>query len=274
VALGTLCAIDHAPRGITRNEIDALRTLPAHVNEKLQCSILASQLADAERRLEDAASSRDEFLAMLAHELRAPLAPINTAVELLDAEEATDAQQTRARAVLRRQSRYMSEIVDNLLAASLVSVGAIHLTLVGTSLRSMIDLAIELAQPDIDRRGHEFALKIDESLYVYADLIQCPLIVSNLLGNAAKYTQYGGHITLTATADGTNVAITVQDDGAGIAADDIEDIFQLVRQTPRPSARSAGGMGLGLTLARRLAEMHGARLPPEATAWGKAANSR
>ena len=142
VALGTLCAIDRTPRDIMQDEIDALRTLAANVVGILQRRILASQLDDAERRLEAAASSRDEFLAMLAHELRAPLAPINTAVELLEAERATDAQQTWARAVLRRLSRYMSEIVDNLLSASLVSIDAIHLALAATRLRTILDRAI------------------------------------------------------------------------------------------------------------------------------------
>jgi signal transduction histidine kinase len=140
VALGRLCAI--TPRDIMQDEIDALRTLAANVVGILQRRILASQLDDAERRLEAAASSRDEFLAMLAHELRTPLAPINTAVELLEAERATDPQQTWGRAVLRRHSRYMSEIVDNLLSASLVSIGAIHLALAATRLRTILDRAI------------------------------------------------------------------------------------------------------------------------------------
>lgn len=269
VALGTLCAIDHIPRAVSAEELDALRTLAANIVGHLECRVLSRELAAAERRLEAATSNRDEFLAMLAHELRAPLAPINTAVEVLDKDGATDAQQAWARAVLRRHSRYMNQIVDNLLSASLVSIGAIDLTLKVTRVRSILDQALELCQTDISKRGHALVMDVDETMFVDADVIQCPLIVANLLRNAAIYTPPGGHITVTTSADATQVSITVRDDGAGIAANDIEDIFQLFRQTRRSSARSAGGMGLGLTLARRLAEMHGGTLTARSDGLGK-----
>jgi signal transduction histidine kinase/ActR/RegA family two-component response regulator len=269
VALGTLCAIDHFPHEITKEELEALRTLAGNVVGHLECRILSRELADAKQRLEAAASNRDEFLAMLAHELRAPLAPINTAVELLDTAGATDAQHAWARAVLRRHSRYMSQLVDNLLSASLVSVGAINLTMNVTQVHAIIDQAVELCHEDISRRGHELTMEVDATLYVDADAIQCPLIVANLLRNAATYTPPGGHINVTVSADAPHVAITVRDDGVGIATKDIEDIFQLFRQTRRSSARSAGGMGLGLTLARRLAEMHGGTLTARSAGLGR-----
>jgi len=269
VALGTLCAIDHSPRDVTVEELDALRTLAANVVSHLESRILSRELADATQRLDAAAANRDEFLAMLAHELRAPLAPINTAVELLDTAGATDAQQAWARQVLRRHSRYMGQIVDNLLSASLVSVGVINLTLNVTHVKSILDQAVELSQTELSKRGHELTMEVDEALYVVADAIQCPLIVANLLRNAATYTPPGGHVNVTVSADTEHVAVTVRDDGVGIAAGDIEDIFQLFRQTPRSSARSAGGMGLGLTLARRLAEMHGGALTARSDGLGK-----
>ncbi|WP_089163213.1 GAF domain-containing sensor histidine kinase [Caballeronia sordidicola] len=201
VALGTLCAIDHLPRDVSVEEVDALRTLAANVVGHLECRILSRKLADAEQRLEAAATSRDEFLAMLAHELRAPLAPINTAVELLDTAGASDAQHAWARTVLRRHIRYMSQIVDNLLSTSLVSTGAINLTLNVTQVQAMLDQALELVQTDISRQGHELTMEVDATLYVDADAIQCPLIVANLLRNAATYTPPGGHINVTASAD-------------------------------------------------------------------------
>jgi signal transduction histidine kinase/ActR/RegA family two-component response regulator len=269
VALGTLCAIDHCPHNITDGELDALRTLAANVVGHLECRILSHELADANRRLEGAAINRDEFLAMLAHELRAPLAPINTALELLDRPGATDAQRAWAREVLRRHSRYMSQIVDNLLSASLVSIGAIELTLEATRVQSIITQAVELCQADISRGGHKLTMNVDEALYVEADSIQCPLIVANLLRNAATYTPPGGHLDVTASADAKRVAIRVRDNGVGIAAKDIEDIFQLFRQTGRSLARSAGGMGLGLTLARRLAELHGGTLTARSDGLGR-----
>ena len=269
VALGTLCAIDHSPHDISEEELYALRTLAANVVGHLECRILSRELADAKRRIEASATNRDEFLAMLAHELRAPLAPINTAVELLDRDAATDAQRAWAREVLRRHSRYMSQIVENLLSASLVSIGAIDLTLEATRVQTVLDQAVELCQTDIRRRGHELTINVDETLYVDADAVQCPLIVANLLRNAATYTPPGGHVNVTASVDATHVAINVRDNGVGIAAKDIEDIFQLFRQTRRSSARSAGGMGLGLTLARRLAELHGGALTARSDGLGR-----
>jgi len=269
VALGTLCAIDHTPRDVSLEELDALRTLAANVVVHLESRALSRKLADAERRLDAAATNRDEFLAMLAHELRAPLAPINTAVELLDQAGATDAQHAWARAVLRRHSRHMSQIVDSLLSASLVSIGAIDLTLKATRVRTMLDQAVELCQTDLSRRGHALTMDVDEALFVDADAIQCPLIVANLLRNAATYTPSGGRVDVTISADATDVAINVRDNGVGIAKEDIEGIFQLFRQTHRSSARSAGGMGLGLTLARRLAEMHGGTLTARSDGLGK-----
>jgi signal transduction histidine kinase/ActR/RegA family two-component response regulator len=269
VALGTLCVIDHLPHDITEEELDALRTLAANVVSHLEGRILSRELADANLRLEAAASNRDEFLAMLAHELRAPLAPINAAVEVLDRDGATDAQSAWAREVLRRHSRYMSQIVDNLLSASLVSIGAINLALEATQVKTMLNQAVELCQTDFSRRGHELTINIDETLYVDADAVQCPLIVANLLRNAATYTPPGGRINVTASVDAPHVAIIVRDNGVGIAAKDIEDIFQLFRQTRRSSARSAGGMGLGLTLSRRLAELHGGALTARSDGLGR-----
>jgi len=165
----------------------------------------------------------------------------------------------------------MSQIVDNLLSASLVSIGAIDLTLEATRVQPMLSQAVELGQTAFSRRGHELTTNVDEMLYVDADAVQCPLIVANLLRNAATYTAPGGHINVTASldVDATHVAINVRDDGVGIAAKDIEDIFQLFRQTHRSSARSLGGMGLGLTLARRLAELHGGTLTARSDGLGR-----
>ncbi len=260
VALGTLCAIDHLPRTITEDDMDALRTLAATVMGYLEGRHASSELADARRRLEGAATNRDEFLAMLAHELRAPLAPIHTAVELLDQPATTDAQRAWAREVLKRHTRLMSQIVDDLLSASLVSIGAIDLCIESLRVQDLLDQAVELSQANIRRAGHVLMLNCDETLYAAADSTQCLLILANLLRNATTYTPPGGRIDVTVESDLAHVIICVKDNGVGIAEKDIEDIFQLFRQTGRSSARSPGGMGLGLTLARRLAGLHGGSL--------------
>ncbi|OXC80485.1 hybrid sensor histidine kinase/response regulator [Caballeronia sordidicola] len=268
VALGTLCAIDHSPRTVTDEELDALRTLAATVVGYIEgqqaaterATKLAAELADANRRLESAANNRDEFLAMLAHELRAPLAPIHTAAEILQRPESSEPQRAWSRDVLQRHTRYMSRIVDDLLSASLVSIGAIDLSLEPVNVAAMIQQSLEMCDADITKGKHALTVTVDTSLFAVADITQSPLIIANLLRNAATYTPPGGRIDVVVDGNVTDIKIRVLDNGVGLTANDTEDIFQLFRQTGRSLARSPGGMGLGLTLARRLAELHGGTL--------------
>jgi signal transduction histidine kinase/ActR/RegA family two-component response regulator len=258
--LGTLCAIDHEPHKVTDDEQSALRTLANCAVTYLEGRQASKRLSEAQNRLETACRNRDEFLAMLAHELRAPLAPIHTAVEVLARPEATDAQRTWALQILRRHVHYMSQIVDDLLSASLVSRGAVALTLEPVRLRDLVDRAVELSEAAVARGVHSLTIDVDEALYVDADTTQCPLIIAHLLKNAATYTPPGGRIDVSVQAGEKEVALRVHDSGIGIAAADLEEVFELFRQTERSLARSPGGMGLGLTLARKLAELHGGTL--------------
>lgn len=186
--LGTLCAIDNEPHGITDDEEVALRTLANCAVTCLEGRLAAKRLSEAQGRLEAARHNRDEFLAMLAHELRAPLAPIHTAVEVLARAEATDTQLAWAQQILRRHVRYMSQIVDDLLSTSLVSRGAVPLSLEPVRLRDLVDRAIELSEAALEKRAHTLTVDVDEALYVDADTTQCPLIIAHLVKNAATYT--------------------------------------------------------------------------------------
>jgi signal transduction histidine kinase len=270
VGLGTLCAIDHhRPHKVTDDETGALRTLANCAVAYLEGRQASKRLSEAQARLETAARNRDEFLAMLAHELRAPLAPIHTAVEALARPEAKNAQRAWAQQILRRHVRYMSQIIDDLLSASLVSRGAVALTLEPVRLRDLLDRAVELSEAAVDKGAHSLTISVDEALYVDADTTQCPLIIAHLLKNAATYTPRGGRIDVSAQADETEVALRVHDTGVGIASTDLDEIFELFRQTERLLARSPGGMGLGLTLARKLAELHGGTLVARSAGLGR-----
>lgn len=269
VALGTLCTIDHRERELTEGEMHALRTLAASVTELLETRHLEAELADTQRRLENAASSRDEFLAMLAHELRAPLAPIHTAVEILEHPETSKAQRKWSRDVLKRHVRHMSKIVDDLLSASLVSIGAIDIRLESTNVARLLEQAIETSDASIKKAKHSLTVSVDKAIYAQADATQCPLIITNLILNAATYTAPGGRIHIAVESTGEAVSIAVRDNGVGIAPADIDAIFQLFRQTGRSLARTKGGMGLGLTLARRLAELHGGNLVARSAGLGR-----
>ncbi|WP_054929918.1 ATP-binding protein [Paraburkholderia caribensis] len=267
--LGTLCAIDHEPHQVTDDETSALRTLANCAVVYLEGRQASSRLADAQSRLQTAARNRDEFLAMLAHELRAPLAPIHTAVEVLARPEATDAQRSWAQQILRRHIHYMSQIVDNLLSASLVSRGAVALTLEPVRLRELVDRAVELSEAGVVKGVHRLSIDVDDALYVNADTTQCPLIIAHLLKNAATYTPPGGRIDVSVQASDADVALRVHDTGVGISSTELEEIFELFRQTERSLARTPGGMGLGLTLARKLAELHGGVLVAHSDGLGR-----
>ncbi|MGF6656313.1 signal transduction histidine kinase/ActR/RegA family two-component response regulator [Paraburkholderia youngii] len=260
IDLGTLCVVERKAHRLTDDEQRALRTLADCVVTCLEERLASRRLSEARSRLETARRNRDEFLAMLAHELRAPLAPIHTAAEVLERAEATPAQRSWAEQILRRHVRYMSQIVDDLLSTSLVARGAVALTLEPVRLWALVDRAAELSEEAVQKGGHTLSIDVSEALYVDADTTQCPLIIAHLLKNAATYTPAGGRIDVSVNAGETEVALRVRDNGIGIAAADLEEIFELFRQTWRSLARSPGGMGLGLTRARRLAELHGGTL--------------
>jgi PAS domain S-box-containing protein len=211
----------------------------------------ADELAESDRR-------KDEFLAMLAHELRNPLAPLSTALHLLSND---DGARERFLGVATRQVKHLVRLVDDLLDASRITQGKVTLKKDRVQLRDVIERAVELVRPQTEDRGHALTVSLPpEPVILHADAVRLAQVVTNLLGNAAKYTPPGGSIWLTAERSGDEVVIRVRDTGVGLASDLIPRIFDLFVQGDPSLARTRGGLGIGLTLVRRLVELHGGRV--------------
>jgi PAS domain S-box-containing protein len=211
----------------------------------------------AEEELEQAGRRKDEFLAMLGHELRNPLAPIGTAVEIMRTLTPAGDSIAWARDVIARQLRQLTRLVDDLLDVSRITRGKITLLLTPLELTSVVEQAVETSRPLIDSRGHQLTVRIpSDPVWVRGDAVRLGQVLSNLLNNAAKYTPDGGHIALTAGRRGSQAILTVADNGVGLPTEALEHVFDLFWQfeAPDPAQR---GLGIGLTLVKRLVELHG-----------------
>jgi PAS domain S-box-containing protein len=212
----------------------------------------------AEAALREADRRKDEFLATLAHELRNPLAPIRQAALISQAAEASDAQKRWSHDVISRQVHHMSLLLDDLLDISRVTRGTLELRLEMTDLAAIIEAAIETARPAIDAKRHRFTLSVPaEPVVVAADPMRLAQVLSNLLTNAAKYTDPGGQIRLQATSDAQHITIAVADTGVGIPSEALSRVFVMFSQVKAVQDRSEGGLGIGLALAKGLVELHG-----------------
>ena len=213
----------------------------------------------AERELSDASRRKDEFLAMLGHELRNPLAPIRNTVYLLrQGQESLPPRVERGLDVINRQADHLTRLVDDLLDMARITRGAIELKKVRTSLAEAIARAIEMTAPQIEARGHALTTTLPpRSVFLEADPVRLTQIFGNLLDNAAKYTEPGGRITLDAALEGSEAVVRVRDTGMGIPPEMQRHVFDLFAQGARTLDRSQGGLGLGLTLVRQLCLMHG-----------------
>ncbi len=212
----------------------------------------------AHEALQEADRQKDEFLAMLAHELRNPLAPIRNAIEVLRLAGTTEANLQWARDVIDRQVGHMSRLVDDLLDISRITRGKVTLSKERIDLATVLGRAVETSRPLFDVRGHQLTVNLPPgAVRLEADPLRLAQVVSNLLNNAAKYTRPGGQVVLTAGPEGHQVVIRVKDTGVGIAPELLPHVFDLFVQGDRSLARSEGGLGIGLTLVKRLVEMHG-----------------
>jgi PAS domain S-box-containing protein len=215
-------------------------------------------LQRSERALREADRRKDEFLAMLAHELRNPLAPISTASNLLLMSPSDPALVHAVGGVIARQVRHMTELVDDLLDVSRVTRGLVQLEMEAVNLKDVISSAIEQARPLIDSRRHALRTRLPASaLWVSGDRTRLTQIFTNLLNNAAKYTPEGGELDLDAEATDTDVAVHIRDSGQGIEPGLLPRIFDLFTQGERSPDRSQGGLGIGLALVNSLVALHG-----------------
>jgi len=229
--------------------------LIANVNALLRLGRVERELREVDRR-------KDEFLATLAHELRNPLGPIRTALALLrKLDPVVPAMQENARATIGRHTDHLVRLVDDLLDVSRISQGKISLQWERVSLASFINSALETSAHIVTGRGHALTVALpQEELWVHGDPVRLSQIVANLLLNAAKFTAPGGAISISAERQGERVAIRLADNGIGIAAGSIETIFGLFEQSGHAPDRVQDGLGIGLSLVRKLVELHGGQV--------------
>ncbi len=256
-------------------ELQALNATLSQANAELASAnqLLQTEIAERARielALKEADRHKDEFLAMLAHELRNPLAPIYNAVQLMRRKKLEDPQLAWSRDVIERQSAHLSRLVDDLLDVSRITRGKINLTKEALDINSLIARAVETSHPLIAERAHNLVVDVPpEPIKVLGDPTRLTQALGNVLSNAAKYTDQGGRITITVARDGAEVSIRVSDTGEGIPAHLLPVIFNLFTQLDYTSGHSRGGLGIGLALVRRLVEMHGGSVTAHSEGVGK-----
>jgi len=234
---------------------------------KITRDITQGKLTEAALRETD--RRKDEFLATLAHELRNPLAPIRQAALISESESATDAQRRWSHNVISRQVHHMSLLLDDLLDISRITRGTLELRLEDTELADILEAAVETARPVIDAKGHKFKIEApEESVQFMADPLRLAQILSNLLTNAAKYTDPGGEIQLRVAWDRQSIVFAVKDSGIGIPAEALKNIFEMFSQVKSTRDRSEGGLGIGLSLTRGLVDLHGGRIEARSAGTG------
>jgi PAS domain S-box-containing protein len=214
-----------------------------------------TELVSLRDAAEAASRTKDEFLAMLGHELRNPLAPIMTALQLLKLRGVSAIEHERA--IIERQVRHLVRLVDDLLDVSRITRGMVELHRQRVTIADTVARAAEMAGPLLEQRRHELSVDVPRDLVVDGDPGRLAQVVANLLSNAAKYTEPGGTVSVVGTADGDHVRLTVRDSGVGIDEAMLRRVFDLFVQERQSLARSDGGLGLGLAIVRSLVELHG-----------------
>jgi signal transduction histidine kinase len=236
--------------------------------------VSARQRAERERerlveRLRETDRKKDDFIALLAHELRNPLAPIRNGLQVI---RLSDDREVRrgAQGMMERQLAHMVRMIDDLLDVSRINRHKMELRRSRLTLAEAVSSALETAGPAVEEGGHELSVTLPGTpVYLDADLTRLAQVFANLLTNAAKYTPPGGRIWLTAERQGAAVTVSVRDNGTGIPAGSLRAIFDMFSQVDRPIERSTGGLGIGLALVKGLVEMHGGTVTAESEGEGK-----
>jgi len=240
-------------------ELAVMQLVADQIAIALERERLMNELQARNVELADADKRKDEFLAMLAHELRNPLAPVVNALHVLGLEAGKAGESVvRAHSTIDRQVRHLVRLVDDLLDVSRITQGKIELRREVTDLQSVIEQAVQLARPVVSSRQHELVVEVPEQpIPVHVDITRMTQVVANLLNNAAKYTNPNGRITVKVETGDDEVVVRVRDSGIGIRPEMLPRVFELFVQADHTSDRAAGGLGIGLTLVKRLVQMHG-----------------
>lgn len=211
-----------------------------------------------EQTLREADRRKDQFLALLAHELRNPLAPIGNAIEILGIRDLPAELHAESRDMMQRQFDHLVRLVDDLLDVSRIARGKIELRIQEVDLRAVAQRAVEAARPVIENFGHTLSVEVpEEAILIAADPVRLAQLVTNLLNNAAKYSDCGGKIELSVASDGREITLSVRDNGIGIAPEMLPHIFEMFMQVDQSTTRAQSGLGIGLTLVSSIAQMHG-----------------
>src|SRR5215467_10893614 len=233
-------------------------------NRILGVSVDLTRRKTLEEALRESDRRKDEFLATLAHELRNPLAPIRYAVKVLDLKGPGTAEQRWAVELIERQAQHMARLIDDLLDINRITRNTLELRKESLELSAVIATAVETVRPLIDRDGHELTINLpSEKIHVNGDPVRLAQVFSNLLHNAVKYSKTergGGKISLTARVDGSDISVSINDNGIGISEPMLPRVFEMFAQVGKSVDQSEGGLGIGLALAKRLVEMHGGRI--------------
>ena len=245
-------------------KVDGVMSFTLEVTEQVMAR---RKVEEARLQAELANRSKDEFLAMLGHELRNPLAPILTTLQLMQLQGGTAF--LRERNIIERQVKHVVRLVDDLLDVSRITGGKVELAMEPLLVSEVVATAIEMASPLLERRQHHLAVAVAPELHVQGDPMRLAQVMANVLNNAAKYTENGGHIEIRGERVGDSVVISVRDDGMGIAKEMLPRVFDLFAQEPQALDRSQGGLGLGLAIVRSLVSLHGGTVSAHSEGLGK-----
>jgi two-component system, sensor histidine kinase len=259
----------------TRTLLSTIQAALRSRNKQYQLRDQLAALQSAERSLRESDRRKDEFLAMLAHELRNPLAPIRTAAEVLPSLIASgDSRATTTLGIVKRQIKQLTRLVDDLLDVSRITQGRIEIQRHPVDMATIVRQALESVEPQIAEKHHTARTVLTSGLHVEGDsarLVQC---ISNILTNAVKYTDAGGNIDIALTQAGSQVVVSISDNGVGIPADLLPRVFDLFVQNTRSLDRSQGGLGIGLSVVRQLIQMQGGTVSASSQGIGQGSTFR